>query len=57
MLDALDEVMATYRLSGRGRVRLLRLARTLADLADRDAVRVEDVLEAAALRRAETFLR
>jgi magnesium chelatase family protein len=57
VLDAVDHVMATYRLSGRGRVRLLRLARTLADLADRDDVRVEDVLEAAALRRGEALLR
>ncbi len=57
VLDAVDHVMATYRLSGRGRVRLLRLARTLADLADRDAVLVDDVLEAAALRRAEALLR
>ena len=47
---ALEEVMRLHRLSGRARVRLLRLARTLADLDDRDAVEVTDILEAAALR-------
>jgi len=57
VLDTLDEVMAACRLSGRGRVRLLRLARTIADLDDRDQLRDDDVLEAAALRRAETLLR
>jgi magnesium chelatase family protein len=57
VLDALDHVMATYRLSGRGRIRLLRLARTLADLEDRADVGADHVLEAAGLRRAETMLR
>lgn len=57
VLDALDTVIATYRMSGRGRVRLLRMARTLADLDERSEVREDDVLEAAALRRAETLLR
>ncbi|MEZ5963417.1 MAG: YifB family Mg chelatase-like AAA ATPase [Planctomycetota bacterium] len=56
VLDAVDAVITTYRMSGRGRVRLLRLARTLADLDDRDEVSEDDVLEAASLRRAETLL-
>ncbi|MBM4061202.1 MAG: YifB family Mg chelatase-like AAA ATPase [Planctomycetes bacterium] len=49
-LNVLDEVLRTHHQSGRGRVRLLRLARTLADLDDRDAIADFDVLEAAALR-------
>jgi magnesium chelatase family protein len=57
VLDAVDHVMTTFKLSGRGRVRLLRLARTLADLEDRDELRSDDVLEAAGLRRAEALLR
>ncbi|MFM1873114.1 MAG: hypothetical protein RL398_2536 [Planctomycetota bacterium] len=48
----LDEVLRRRHDGGRGRVRLLRLARTLADLAERDEVAVADVLEAAALRGA-----
>ena len=46
----LEEVLRVWRLSGRARVRLLRIARTLADLADRDAVLGEDLVEAARLR-------
>ena len=49
-LLAVDEVLRRHQQSGRGRVRLLRLARTLADLDDRAAVTEVDVLEAAALR-------
>jgi magnesium chelatase family protein len=49
-LLAVDEVLRLHHQSGRGRVRLLRLARTLADLDDQDAVRDIDVLQAAALR-------
>lgn len=49
-LRLLDEVLRRRHESGRGRVRLLRLARTLADLDDRAAVEEIDVLEAAALR-------
>jgi magnesium chelatase family protein len=49
-LSALDHVLRTHRQSGRTRVRLLRLARTLADLDDRDEIGDLDVLEAAALR-------
>ena len=49
-LAAIDEVLRRHHQSGRGRVRLLRLARTLADLDDRAAVRDIDVFEAAALR-------
>ncbi|MFY9343163.1 MAG: ATP-binding protein, partial [Planctomycetota bacterium] len=49
-LHAVDEVLRLHQQSGRGRVRLLRLARTLADLDDRPTVREVDVWEAAALR-------
>ena len=56
VLDAVDLAMTTYRLSGRARARLLRLARTLADLDDRADVTPDDVLEAASLRRAEGLL-
>lgn len=50
LMHTLEEVMAARRLSGRARIRLLRIARTLADLADRDEVGPADVLEAATLR-------
>jgi magnesium chelatase family protein len=53
VLGAVEEVLRTQRLSGRARVRLLRIARTLADLAERDEVRREDVLAAARLRGLE----
>ncbi len=46
----LEEVLRIYRLSGRARVRLMRIARTLADLADRDDVLPEDIQTAARLR-------
>jgi magnesium chelatase family protein len=49
-LLAVDEVLRQHHQSARGRVRLLRLARTLADLDDHDTVRDIDVLQAAALR-------
>ncbi|MCC7397264.1 MAG: YifB family Mg chelatase-like AAA ATPase [Planctomycetes bacterium] len=49
-LQTLDDVLGRHRQSARGRVRLLRLARTLADLDDRDTIDAGDVLEAAALR-------
>jgi magnesium chelatase family protein len=49
-LAALDDVLRRHHQSGRGRVRLLRLARTLADLDDRDCVTDIDVWQAAALR-------
>jgi magnesium chelatase family protein len=49
-LLAVDDVLRMHQQSGRGRVRLLRLARTLADLDDSDRVRDIDVLQAAALR-------
>ena len=49
-LHAVDEVQKRHHQSGRGRVRLLRLARTLADLDDRASVDAIDVWEAAALR-------
>ncbi len=50
-LTALTEVLRRRRASGRMRVRLLRVARTLADLRDADSISDVDVLEAAALRR------
>ncbi len=50
VLQAIDEVLRRHQQSGRGRVRLLRLARTLADLDDRAAIAEEDVWQAAALR-------
>ncbi len=49
-LRAADDVLRLHHQSGRGRVRLLRLARTIADLDDRDTVVDADILEAAALR-------
>ena len=49
-LAAVDDVLRSHQQSGRGRVRLLRLARTLADLDDHDTVRDVDVFQAASLR-------
>jgi magnesium chelatase family protein len=49
-LACVDDVLTRHHQSARGRVRLLRLARTLADLDDRDGVDEVDVLEAANLR-------
>jgi len=49
-LDVLDDLLRRHHQSGRARVRLLRIARTLADLDDRAAVAEVDVFEAAALR-------
>ncbi len=46
----LEEVLDFHRLSGRARVRLLRIARTIADLADENDVQPIHVLEAARLR-------
>jgi magnesium chelatase family protein len=48
--DTLEEVLRAYRLSGRARLRLLRVARTLADLDDRADVTADDVMEAGLLR-------
>jgi len=50
-LSTLAHILRHHRASGRARVRLLRVARTLADLRDADEVEEEDVLEAAVLRR------
>jgi magnesium chelatase family protein len=47
---AVDDVLRLHYQSGRGRIRLLRLCRTLADLDDRDAITETDVFEATALR-------
>lgn len=46
----LEMVLRSYRLSGRSRTRMLRIARTLADLDDREAVTSDDILQAARLR-------
>ena len=46
----LEDVLRVHGLSGRARVRLLRIARTLADLGDRDTVGPDDLVEAARLR-------
>jgi magnesium chelatase family protein len=48
--DLLEELLRLHQQSGRARVRWLRGARTLADLADREPITGDDVLEAAALR-------
>ena len=53
---ALEDVLRVHKLSGRARIRLLRIARTLADLDDRDRVRPEDLAEAARLRGYERTL-
>jgi magnesium chelatase family protein len=50
VLAMLEDVLRLHHLSARARVRLLRIARTLADLDDREAVRPDDILEASALR-------
>jgi len=47
---ALTQAYDRGGLSARGHDRVLRVARTIADLADRDAVELEDVLQALALR-------
>lgn len=49
-LDTLDELLQRGHQSPRGRLRLLRVARTLADLDDRDRVESHDVLTAGLLR-------
>ncbi|MFN7670230.1 MAG: YifB family Mg chelatase-like AAA ATPase [Planctomycetota bacterium] len=49
-LACVDDVLTRHQQSARGRVRLLRLARTLADLDDREHIDEVDVLEAANLR-------
>jgi magnesium chelatase family protein len=48
--DALESTLRLARAGGRARVRMLRVARTLADLDDRERIETEDVLEAASLR-------
>ncbi|MBI5853419.1 MAG: YifB family Mg chelatase-like AAA ATPase [Planctomycetes bacterium] len=50
---ALDRAMRSWHVSARGRTRLLRVARTLADLDERDALDVEDVLLAVRMRGAD----
>jgi magnesium chelatase family protein len=53
-LRALAQAYDRGGLSARGHDRVLRVARTIADLADRDAVELDDVLQALALRTRET---
>ena len=48
--DVLEDVLRLHRQGGRARVRLLRVARTLADLNDRAQVAATDILEAASMR-------
>lgn len=55
-LDALDEILRRHHQSPRGRVRLLRVARTLADLDDRERVAEVDIWQAAALRGFTTLV-
>ena len=50
---ALAQAYDSGGLSARGHDRVLRVARTIADLADRDAVGLDDVLQALALRARE----
>ena len=50
---ALTQAYERGGLSARGHDRVLRVARTIADLADRDAVQLDDVLQALALRTRE----
>ena len=50
-LAIVEQVLRVHHASGRTRVRLLRVARTIADLRDADRVEPADVLEAASLRR------
>ena len=48
--SALEDLVRRHHQSPRGRLRLLRVARTLADLDDRDRIEAHDVLQAGALR-------
>jgi predicted ATPase with chaperone activity len=47
---AVEDVLRIHSMSGRARVRLLRIARTIADLDDRDNVLIPDIHAAARLR-------
>lgn len=49
-MNALDEMLQRHRQSPRSRVRMLRMARTLADLDDRPSINEVDILQAASLR-------
>ncbi len=51
--QTLETILRRHRMSGRSRVRLLRIARTVADLEDREEVRAADLLVAARLRGAD----
>jgi magnesium chelatase family protein len=50
VLLLLEDLQRMHRLGTRARIRLLRIARTIADLADRERIAEEHVLEAAQLR-------
>src|SRR5262249_23193006 len=45
------ELCRAKRLSGRGAARIRRVARTIADLADRDAITIDDIEDASLLRQ------
>lgn len=49
-MNTLDDILRRHHQSPRGRVRLLRIARTLADLGDRERVEELDIWQAAQLR-------
>ena len=51
--ELIDEAVVRHQLSSRGVDKVLRLAWTLADLAGRDRVLVEDVRAALTMRRGE----
>lgn len=52
--DAIGALARAYRLSGRGVTRLLRVARTIADLDHSDSVQRDHVVEAAGYRKQDT---
>ena len=54
--DTLEDLLRIYKMSGRSRVRILRIARTLADLDDRDDLTVADIRQATRLRGAGALL-
>ena len=55
-LGGLRQALTGLGLSARAHDKILRVSRTIADLADRDEVRAEDVLEAIHYRRLDRQL-
>jgi len=53
VVDILENAMNTFHLSARGYHRVLKVSRTIADLAGSSTIRAEDVLEALQYRRVE----